>query len=191
VAYARENCFPTLTEDARDALQEYYVGVRSRGAQEDVPVPISEQKLETLVRLAEASARMRLSDTVEIDDAQRAIDLLRYMLEELGLDPAAGGLDGDTVMTKDKAATADSETDLLTKEMIDEWEDFDSTTRSKIFKRIVDYYAEQYEEGAPAETIIEFAESVGMEQSRAEYELDNLKQKGEVYEPKTDYLRTT
>jgi replicative DNA helicase Mcm len=30
-----------------------------------------------------------------------------------------------------------------------------------------------------------------MEQSKAEHEIDKLKQKGEVYEPSTDHLRTT
>ena len=35
------------------------------------------------------------------------------------------------------------------------------------------------------------AEEVGMDASKAEHEIDKLKQKGEVYEPRTDHLRTT
>jgi replicative DNA helicase Mcm len=30
-----------------------------------------------------------------------------------------------------------------------------------------------------------------MERTKAEHEIDKLKQKGEVYEPRTDHLRTT
>jgi len=39
--------------------------------------------------------------------------------------------------------------------------------------------------------VIERAEEVGMEASKAEHEIEKLKQQGEVYEPRTDHLRTT
>ena len=45
--------------------------------------------------------------------------------------------------------------------------------------------------GAPVDVIVERAEEQGMDASKAEHEIDKLKQKGEVYEPKTDHLRTT
>ena len=32
---------------------------------------------------------------------------------------------------------------------------------------------------------------LGLEESKAETEIENLRRKGEVYEPRTDYLRTT
>ncbi|PSQ47287.1 ATPase [Halobacteriales archaeon SW_7_65_23] len=170
VAYAKRNCYPTMTEEAKDEIQEYYVKLRTRGEAEDAPVPVTARKLEALVRLAEASARVRLSDTVEADDAQRAIDIAQYCLEDIGLDPETGELDADMIET----GTSKSQRD-----------------RIKSIKTLIETIEEEYDEGAPVDVIIERAEEQGMDHSKAEHEIDKLKQKGEVYEPKTDHLRTT
>jgi len=191
VTYAKENCYPTLSEDAEEKIKQFYVDVRSRGANNDAPVPISEQDLETLVRLAEASARMRLSDTVNEGDAERAIDMVAYMLEELGLDPATGSLDADAIKSKKKTVPADPGSDLLTEEMVEEWDSYRSQDQREIFRRIVEHFETDAAEGAPVESILEFAESVGMARSAANDEIDKLRQMGEVYEPKTNHLRTT
>jgi replicative DNA helicase Mcm len=101
IAYAQRNCFPTLTQEAREKLQEYYVEVRSLGIEQGAPVPVSEKKLETLVRLSEASARARLSESVEEEDAKRAIESVEYTLQKLGLDPETGEFDEEEVQTGD------------------------------------------------------------------------------------------
>jgi len=170
VAYAKRNCYPTMTEEAKDEIQEYYVKLRSRGEAEDAPVPVTARKLEALVRLAEASARVRLSDTVEAEDAQRAIDIAQYCLEDIGLDPETGELDADMIET----GTSKSQRD-----------------RIKSIKALIETIEEEYDEGAPVDVVVERAEEQGMEVSTAEHEIDKLKQKGEVYEPKTEHLRTT
>lgn len=41
---------------------------------EDEPAPVSARKLEELVRVSEASARIRLSDTIEPEDAERVME---------------------------------------------------------------------------------------------------------------------
>ena len=51
--------------------------------------------MEGLVRLSEASARVRLSDRVELEDVKRAIKLVKYSLEELVTDPETGKIDID------------------------------------------------------------------------------------------------
>ena len=170
VAYAKRNCYPTMTEEAKDEIQEYYVKLRTRGEAEDAPVPVTARKLEALVRLAEASARVRLSDTVEADDAQRAIDIAQYCLEDIGLDPETGELDADMIET----GTSKSQRDRIMN-----------------IKSLIETIEEEYDEGAPVDVIVERAEEQGMDASKAEHEIDKLKQKGEVYEPKTDHLRTT
>jgi len=48
-----------------------------------------------------------------------------------------------------------------------------------------------YDEGAPIEKVVEEAGEEGMGAKKAIHEIEQLKQKGEVYEPRTDYLRTT
>jgi replicative DNA helicase Mcm len=170
IAYARRNCFPTMTEAAKKQIQEFYVDLRAEGTDEDAPVPVTARKLEALVRLAEASARVRLSDTVEQEDAGRAIDIAHYCLQEIGLDPETGNLDADVIET----GTSKSQRDRV--------------------KNLLDIVAEietEYDEGAPVNVVVERAEEVGVEPGKAEHEIKKLKQKGEVYEPRTDHLRTT
>jgi replicative DNA helicase Mcm (EC 3.6.1.-) len=60
IAYARKNIHPTLTDQAMKVLEEFYVSMRSSATDEDSPVPITARQLEAIIRLAEASARVRL-----------------------------------------------------------------------------------------------------------------------------------
>ncbi|MEF8786223.1 MAG: LAGLIDADG family homing endonuclease [Haloarculaceae archaeon] len=170
IAYAKRNCFPTMTEEAKSEIQDFYVNLRSRGSDEDAAVPVTARKLEALVRLAEASARIRLSDTVEQEDASRSVDIVRYCLEDIGMDPETGELDADMVETGTSKSQRDRIKDLLS---------------------LIQNIEDEYDEGAPVDVILERAEEAGMESSKAEHEIDQLKQKGEVYEPQTDHLRTT
>ena len=64
IAYARKSVQPTLTKEAAEVLQDFYVTMRSGAIDEESPVPITARQLEALVRLAEASARIRLSNEV-------------------------------------------------------------------------------------------------------------------------------
>jgi replicative DNA helicase Mcm len=49
----------------------------------------------------------------------------------------------------------------------------------------------EYDEGVPVEVAVEQAKKHGMDEQTAEHEIENLKQKGKVYEPVTDHLRST
>ncbi|SFC30018.1 replicative DNA helicase Mcm [Halobiforma haloterrestris] len=170
IAYAKQNCHPRMTEAAREAIRDFYVDLRSKGTDEDAAVPVTARKLEALVRLSEASARVRLSDTVERSDAERVIDIVHSCLQDIGVDPETGEFDADIV----EAGTSKSQRD-----------------RIKNIKQLIGDIEEEYDEGAPVDIVLERAEEIGMDQSKAEHEIDKLKQKGEVYEPSTDNLRTT
>lgn len=169
VTYARENCFPTLTEEARDEIQEFYVELRSRGSDEDLPVAVSAKKLEALVRLAEASARARLSDTVTTDDVARAIELVSYSLEEIGIAPKTGEFDSDVI---EAGATQEQRSQI------------------KNIESILLTLDDGHYEGVPIQRVLDMAEKEGIARSKAKHEIKKLKQKGEVYEPKTDHLRS-
>jgi replicative DNA helicase Mcm len=70
----------------------------------------------------------------------------------------------------------------------------DQTERIKDSDDLKDLIAEleeEYSEGAPVSVVIEYCEEAGIEPSKTDYQIDKLKQKGEVYEPQTDHLRTT
>jgi len=95
VAYAKKTVFPILTEGSRDYLNNYYVRIRNeRGAEEDGKVPITARQLEAFIRLAEASAKVRLSPKVERQDVMRAIHIVKSYIEGLTLEK---GYDVDAI----------------------------------------------------------------------------------------------
>ncbi len=102
LAYAKTKVFPKLNEEAVEVIKKFYVDLRSTGTHGDAaikPIPISARQLEAVVRLAEASARIKLRDEVTKDDALRAIALLRSCMNEIGIDPETGQIDIDRVTT--------------------------------------------------------------------------------------------
>jgi replicative DNA helicase Mcm len=122
------------------------------------------------VRLAEASARVRLSDYVEQEDAERVIEIVRTSLQDIGVDPETGQFDADVIET----GTSKTQRD-----------------RIKNLKQLIKDIEDDYEEGAPVEEVLERADEIGLDRSKAEDEIEKLRRKGEVYEPRQDHLRTT
>jgi replicative DNA helicase Mcm len=169
IAHAKRNCYPMMSEEAKAQIRDFYVDLRAKGQGEDAPVPVTARKLEALVRLSEASARMRLSDTVEREDAERVIDIVRTCLQDIGVDPETGEFDADVVETGQSKTQRD---------------------RIKNIKTLISEIESEYDEGAPIETVLDRAEEMGMERSQAEHEIEKLRRQGDVYEPKTDHLRT-
>ena len=100
VSYVRQKVHPKLDKAAMDEIKDFYVGLRNTGTtgNEGVrPIPISARQLESLVRLTEASARVRLSKTATGTDAKRAIRVLKYCLMQVGIDPETGEIDIDRI----------------------------------------------------------------------------------------------
>ena len=63
IAYARRYCHPRLTPAAAKVLQRLYLGMRTRSQNGD-SIPVTTRHLESLVRLAQARAKMELRQTV-------------------------------------------------------------------------------------------------------------------------------
>ena len=98
ISYARQNFRPRLTDGAMKKIKDFYVELRKMGKAEGA-VPITPRQIEGLVRLSEASAKLRLSDTVDESDAERAIRLTQYVLEKVSRDRETGKLDIDIIAT--------------------------------------------------------------------------------------------
>jgi replicative DNA helicase Mcm len=98
VSYAK-NIKPQLTHEALDCLKDFYLRMRSASETEGTPVAITARQLESLVRLAEARARVALRDKVTLDDAERAIDIMKISLEQVGIDMSSQKFDIDIIMT--------------------------------------------------------------------------------------------
>ncbi|ACV46767.1 MULTISPECIES: ATP-binding protein [Halomicrobium] len=102
VAYAKQTCRPIIEdEEVAERLKQFFVEFRaSAGEQDDdSPIPLTFRKVEAIQRLAESSARVRLSDIVEIEDVERAIMLVTKSMKQVGYNPEEGEFDADIIET--------------------------------------------------------------------------------------------
>ncbi len=76
IAYARKNIKPILTDEAYEIIKNYYIELRRIGRSHRI-LTITPRQIEALIRLAEASARMRLDPEIKKEDAERAIRVFR------------------------------------------------------------------------------------------------------------------
>lgn len=168
IAYAKRSVFPVLTKDAIDRIKDYYVNLRKEGEEENAPVPITARQLEAFVRLAEASARVRLSDEATIEDADRAIKIIEYCLRRVGTDWETGKFDIDMIAT----GTTHTQRD-----------------RIKIITEIIKELSREYPDGVPLEEIISQAENMGIEEDKVEYVIHRLNVRGDLFEPRAGKFR--
>ncbi|PSQ38790.1 hypothetical protein BRD13_05545, partial [Halobacteriales archaeon SW_5_70_135] len=170
IAYAKQNCHPRMTDAARAAIQEFYTDLRAKGTDEDAPVPVTARKLEATVRLAEASAKVRLSDEVTREDAERVIEIVRSCLKDVGVDPESGDFDADVVET----GTSKTQRD-----------------RIQNIRTLISEIQDEYDVGAPIDVVTERGEDLNMDRQKIEHEIEKLKKQGELYQPDNDHVRTT
>jgi len=86
---------PVLNDAAMEAIHQFYLNMRGGARGVNAPLPITPRQEEGVIRLAEASARMRLSATVEAEDVRIAINLMDLCLRDVAYDPDSGRFDID------------------------------------------------------------------------------------------------
>ncbi|XP_070798413.1 DNA replication licensing factor MCM4 [Pituophis catenifer annectens] len=104
IAYARNYINPKLSEEASQALIEAYVDMRKVGSGKGM-VSAYPRQLESLIRLAEAHAKVRFSAKVETIDVEEAKRLHREALKQSATDPRTGIVD-ISILTTGMSATA-------------------------------------------------------------------------------------
>jgi len=165
IAYARRHVHPVLGDAAKEKIKEFYLDLRRRGKSSG-SVPITPRYLEGLVRLAEAHAKMRLSEEVELTDAEVAVDLLDYVLKKVLTDQETGRFDVDIITT--------------------------GKARSQVEKieGILDIIKEKTreQEAVPKQEVLEEAEASGMDAATAKRILSELQRKGEIYEKEPGWI---
>ncbi|KAJ5990633.1 hypothetical protein N7522_010840 [Penicillium canescens] len=96
ITYAKTNCHPVITPAAGSALVEAYVAMRQLGddirAQER-RITATTRQLESMIRLSEAHARMRLSPEVTAGDVEEAVRLIRSAIKQAATDARTGLID--------------------------------------------------------------------------------------------------
>lgn len=109
VAFAKRSIHPKLTDEAQESLREFYVETRRKGGESHDSIAISARAIEGLYRLAQASARVRLSEVATIEDAERSIRLTRFWRHEL----MGENFDETTLQSGKKATTRNRERSIL------------------------------------------------------------------------------
>ena len=57
------------------------------------------RQLESIIRLSEGHARMRLSEEVEVQDVEEAIRLINVAMQRAAMDPRTGQINMDLIAT--------------------------------------------------------------------------------------------
>lgn len=168
IAYARKYIKPKLSEAAKKKLVDFYVEMRARSQGADSPIAITPRQLEALIRLAEAHARMSLSEVVSESDADAAIELMLAFLKSVGYDIETRQFDIDIVMTGQPKSQRDRIVAVL-------------SLLEKMMK-------EAGGEAVKKDDFIRSAVEKGIEEQFVRKVLDKLYDSGEIIEPKPGYI---
>ena len=111
ISYARANVQPRLTEEAGRDLVTGYVEMRKLGSGKKT-ITATPRQLESLIRISEAHARIRLSEHVERTDVAEALRLVKTAMRQAATDPRTGQIDMDLLTTGQSMAARNRIGDL-------------------------------------------------------------------------------
>jgi replicative DNA helicase Mcm len=161
---------PTLTPEAVQRLNDFYLAMRSASESEGSPVAITARQLESLVRVAEAHARSALRKEVKAEDAEAAIAIMKRSLEEVGIDLSSYKMDIDIIMTGKPKSVRDRLQTILSTLMELERE-------TGIVEK--------------ATLLNDLDERYKISRGEAERLIGQLLREGTIYEPREGYLKKT
>jgi replicative DNA helicase Mcm len=161
VAYARRHIFPVMDTEAMSHIHCFYLELRKAGHQSKTKsIPITTRQEEAMVRLAEASARVRLSQRVTIDDAKRATRLMLNCLRTVGIDPQTGEIDASVL----NSGVSKSQRDLI-----------------RMVREVLQERSKKYTTGkVPIQDLYNEAEQHGFQKERVDFTLKKMASKGDV-----------
>lgn len=166
LAYAKRTCFPILSDGAEATLSAFYMKLRGL-ADTDKPVPVTARQLEALVRLAEASARVRLSQTIEVEDADRVVRIVDACLRQVAYNKKTGEYDIDILAT----GVSKGKRDLIQRVKTAIKENCDLMGRAQI-QQVIDIVAQG-----------------GVTPDEVRKQIDAFLRSGEAMEPKTGIIK--
>jgi replicative DNA helicase Mcm len=162
IAYARKNADPTIDEEARKMIEDFYVEMRENAQREDMAIPLTARQLWAIIRLTRASARIRLSEVANAKDAEKAIQLVKISLSQVGMDTETGKFDVDKIMVGVTKSQRDKINEVL-----------------DIIKELEKEYGT-----AKKEEVFELAKERGIEEKNAAELIEKLRRDGNIYEPR-------
>jgi len=158
VAYAKR-IYPVITDEAMQVIKKKYLDIRRTGEGAGSSVPITPRQLEAIIRLSEASARLRLSETVEPEDAERAVRIVEYWMGKVAGEE--GRFDIDIIQTG--ISQSQREQIIILRDIINE--------------------LAGPEGAADYEDIVRLAQEKGIPPAKVDSWLKRWSQEGEIYSP--------
>ncbi len=170
VAYSKQRVKPRLSDAAVKKLKDFYIKLRNTPIKSESAtraIPISARQLGALVRMAEASAKIRLSPEVSEKDAEQAIELMKFYLMQVGYDYETKTFDINKIATG-----------------------MTSSKRNKIFsvREIITALEEKFGKLIPLE---EIEKEIEGKISKDEFDeiIQKLRESGEIFFPRRGYLQ--
>ena len=169
IAYSKQKIKPILSLEAVEKLRNFYVELRNKPVTSESavkPIPISARQLQALIRMSEAAAKVRLSETVSKEDAKLAIDIIKYYLMQVGYDYESKTFDIDRIGTG-----------------------YSHSQRNRIFtvKEVITALSSKMGKEIPLEEIKKELKDK-MEEAEVGEAIEKLIQSNEIYRPKHGYI---
>jgi replicative DNA helicase Mcm len=169
VSYAK-GIRPTLSQNAVQRLNDFYLAMRSASEAEGSPVAITARQLESLVRISEARARVSLRKEVLAEDAEAAITIMKRSLEEVGIDLSSYKMDIDIIMTG-KSKSMRDRLQIILSALIEMEKETGLVEKTALLSELETEYK--------------------VPKGEAERLIGQLLREGTIYEPREGYLKKT
>lgn len=169
IAYARKEINPVLSKEARDKIVSYYVEKRKEMQGMDY-ITISKRQLEAIIRLAEAHARMRLSNIIEVKDIETAIRLMDFSLKQV----------------------AQTEEGTIDVSVLEIGTSLNKRRKMELILEIIEGLEEEFPDGVPYNEIKEKALAKGLiKEEEFDKLLEQLHENGDIYSTGVKKYRLT
>lgn len=178
IQYARDEITPQLSLEHVESIRDWYASevrqlnqsfASDEGDGRNMPVPATPRVVENTLRIAVAFARVKLQDEVTSTEVEAAKDLSRQLV--------ANNWDGeqfDANLTQGSTTQSQRERRDTLKEVVRDLQPSDSGG------------------GAPVEDVVQaVVETTGADHSRVENDVEKLKRRGELYEPRHGEVRSS
>ncbi len=111
ISYARSNVFPKRTPEMIDVIKKFVMKLYAHSR--PGIIPHTPRKTRSIIRLAEANARLRLSETVDVQDAERAVKIYGHSIGKMGFDADDGEIHLERIIGGGRRSTLNRMRSLL------------------------------------------------------------------------------
>jgi len=170
ISYAK-NIKPVLSEPALQRLKDFYLEMRTAGGESEAsPIAITARQLESLVRIAEARARVALRKEILAEDAEAAVNIMKKSLSEVGIDIATGKTDIDLIYSGKPKSMRDR-LQIILSTIVEMEKETGMVERASLLDKLT--------------------KERDITQQEAERLLQQLEKDGTIYRPREGYLKKT